>query len=275
MVGDSSTIQHHNFLKSFFEYISDNGEVRSAQSYINVNVTKNSDDATKELLVGFESLKGKNCRLKGMVCSNDSSLQDLQDAVRSSNLWPSKGTQSSKHSSTSRDCSVDNTSPDKQDPTISRECDVVDDNSKLERENVDRNVKANKAFEYTEETIEKMVVDFVNAETETILIFDSSLVNRERFWVHRLAEKYGLAHWSGGEGKDRCITIKKRTRKRSSTHGSNMYFVAKYILYYTNQSSKNYTFNPTDVLLLNTRAKLSDQNNKSMLGLHMRQILIF
>jgi len=181
-------------------------------------VTKNFDDTTNELLEGFEAMKSKNCRLKGIVSTNDSGLQDLQNAVTSLKLLPSKDTQNSKSASRSRDWSEDNVSSDKQDHSISRECDVVDDNSQMERENMDRTVETKKAFEYTEEAIEKMVVDFVNAETESILIFDSSLVNRERFWVHRLAEKYGLAHWSGGEGKDRRITIKKRTKKQNCTN---------------------------------------------------------
>ena len=70
----------------------------------------------------------------------------------------------------------------------------------------------NDAVRYTREEIEVEVLKFLESKTEE-LNFDSSLGSKGRFWVHELAEKYGLAHWSAGVGRDRCISIKKKKRK--------------------------------------------------------------
>ncbi len=48
VVGDSETISHHDFLKSFFEYVVENGEVRSVESYTKTSLDIQQDNAANE-----------------------------------------------------------------------------------------------------------------------------------------------------------------------------------------------------------------------------------
>ena len=48
VVGDSETISHHDFLKSFFEYVVENGEVRSVESYTKTLLDAKQDNAADE-----------------------------------------------------------------------------------------------------------------------------------------------------------------------------------------------------------------------------------
>lgn len=209
VIGDSSTIRHHHFLKSFFDYVADHGEVRSAHSYMHANAAQNSEEAVNEFFNDFKTLSSK------CSDSNDYGLRELEIGISASNSMHWKTAQNDTENS-KRLGTVSETPYEKHEETILKDCKGLGDICQLEYKRKDQN---NDMSKYTKDMIEKMVADFVNSETEEIMTFDSSMSSRERFWVHEMAEKYELAHWSGGEGKDRCITIKKRTQKKNITNG--------------------------------------------------------
>ncbi|XP_032629005.1 DNA-binding protein SMUBP-2 isoform X2 [Chelonoidis abingdonii] len=61
-----------------------------------------------------------------------------------------------------------------------------------------------------------MIVEFLE-NSEMQLDFPSSLNSHNRMLVHQMAEEYGLQHVSTGEGRERYISISKRTTTVSSS----------------------------------------------------------
>ncbi|XP_044870039.1 DNA-binding protein SMUBP-2 [Mauremys mutica] len=61
-----------------------------------------------------------------------------------------------------------------------------------------------------------MMVEFLES-SEMQLDFPSSLNSHDRMLVHQMAEEYGLQHVSTGEGRERYISISKRTTTVSSS----------------------------------------------------------
>ncbi|XP_030416603.1 DNA-binding protein SMUBP-2 isoform X2 [Gopherus evgoodei] len=61
-----------------------------------------------------------------------------------------------------------------------------------------------------------MIVEFLES-SEMQLDFPSSLNSHNRMLVHQMAEEYGLQHVSTGEGRERYISIRKRTTTVSSS----------------------------------------------------------
>ena len=222
VIGDSSTICHHHFLKSFYDYVSDHGEVRSAQSYTFARMTQNTDNVTNEFLRDFRDL----------ICVNndakDYGLTDIKNTGKHSSDSRSVQTDTRREGS-KKHPSVLDSNYENQEGFLVEQCNYIAEGNRIECEDTSLNAEASNLSKYTREIIEKMVTDFVNSDTEDNMVFDSTMSSRERFWVHEMAEKYGLAHWSGGDGIDRFITIKKRKKKQDNANG--MYRTQKIVSY--------------------------------------------
>ena len=194
VIGDSQTISNHPFLKSFYEYVADTGEVRSMQNFVN----KDDDlgkDKTDDLLKDFENLTRAKDSCGPQAIRKNVSVKD--ECVSSKTL-----STVNKNADVRTAEKVDKKSNVKISPEHRREDEMnVED------------------VKFSKKDIEKKISQFLESETEEVLTFDSSLDGKGRFWVHELAEKYGLAHWSSGTGEDRCISVKKRTKKAIKEEG--------------------------------------------------------
>lgn len=196
VIGDSQTISHHSFLKSFYDYVTEHGEVRSAQTYMHVRGefigASAAESIADDLLKDFEKLGARS---------------ETQPAIKteSGTRWSSTDAQSLEPTSSSNQSILSKQSPESQ-RSANWKCTTV----RTEDMHEDHE---NETVRYTREEIESEVLKFLESKAEEELNFDSSLGSKGRFWVHELAEKYGLAHWSTGDGHDRCISIKKRKRK--------------------------------------------------------------
>lgn len=201
VIGDSTTICSHPFLKSFFDYVTDHGEVRSAQSYVLGSTGPNREVAGDDLLKDFEVMVKRN---------NEERQRDMKKvsyAKDDSNGSTSQSGTEEKEAGVS-DASINEVNEERKKGFEFDECKIGAVENVIERK------------EYKKEDIEKLVAEFIDAGKKETLEFDSSLGKKERFWVHELAEKYGLAHWSVGDGKDRCISINKKREDRSKLMNS-------------------------------------------------------
>lgn len=214
VIGDSATISSHPFLKSFYEYVSEFGEIRTAQIYAQSNSKEYEDDAVDELLKRFEDLacfKGKGMTRGLALCDSDKSV----------------GVECNESEVRENVCTVEQDDAEfvgsKNGKTLKVD---IDEGNSTENVNKDfEEIYASDALKdtarkYTKEDIENIVIELTVSENEDTMVFDSSLDSTGRFWVHEMAEKYGLAHWSVGEGKDRCISIKKRTKMKTKKSDS-------------------------------------------------------
>ena len=199
VIGDSQTISHHFFLNSFYDYVTEHGEVRSAQTYMHVRGefvgASAAESITDDLLKDFEKLGAHSKTQSDIKTESGDARTERQSSSDTHSLEP---TSSNAQSVLSKRSSESHRSADRKSNTEPTE-DVQEDHD-------------NDVVRYTREEIEAEVQKFLGSKTEE-LNFDSSLGSKGRFWVHELAEKYGLAHWSTGVGRDRCISIKKKKRK--------------------------------------------------------------
>ena len=213
VVADSETVSHDSFLKSLMEYMTNEGEVRSAHEYMHdalatveastynfkhheVFLTERSRDGKKRK--GLEANKGvtKECNTKQGVDIN--AVGDIEDKARKSE--DKIGTRSKGDSSSSSHASV-----------VSAESSVFkEDNSEIsQRLHKPFSSNATVAARYSRETLEKEIVNFTLDESKIELPFPKTLNSQQRFDVHSIAEKLGLNHESRGEGKDRYIAVSK------------------------------------------------------------------
>ncbi|XP_065072348.1 DNA-binding protein SMUBP-2-like [Rhopilema esculentum] len=187
VIGDSQTISNHPFLKSFYEYVADNGEVRSVQTFLNKEDDLGKDKAD-DLLKDFENLRHGRNHLGAEAITKNVSVKN--ECVSSKTL------------------SVVNKSTN---VSITEKVDR-ESNAKISHERREDEVNV-EDVKFSKKDIEEKVSQFLESEAEEVLTFDSLLDGKGRFWVHELAEKFGLAHWSSGTGEDRCISVKRKTKK--------------------------------------------------------------
>ena len=165
-----------------------------------------NEGTADELLKGFEALRGPS---DALGAKRDPSVDAHSMQCETFNTAKSAHTASDL--------------PPDSDTKSDERHENVKDFSRTKHAHIEANDQAAEKSQYTKKDIEDMVTDFVSSESKDTLSFDSSLGSQGRYWVHELAEKYNLAHWSTGEGRDRCISIKKRTKKRNNVNG--MYII--------------------------------------------------
>ena len=215
VVADSETVSHDGFLKSLMDYMSSEGEVRSAHEYIQDSLPATVVDASDyhfqnhELLakgsranIEKTSLEAKkndtegNAGLKAVINNkNRTKSNEIENSTAKSDketqLDPLSCSHASAFSTKSSACTENNRS---------------DDFQKLRKPFPS---DTSLAARYSRETLEKEIVDFTQDASKLELPFPKSLNSRQRFDVHSIAEKLGLVHESRGEGNDRYIVVNK------------------------------------------------------------------
>ena len=215
VVADSETVSHDGFLKSLMEYMSSEGEVRSAHEYIQNSLPATVVDAsnyhfenhqlfakTSKADIKETSLEAKDSDTKGnaglkAVINNESRTRsnEGETSAAKSDKVAQLDPPSSSHASAFSTKSSGFTESDRRD-----------DFQDLRKPFPSHTTLAAR---YSRETLEKEIVDFTQDVTKLELPFPKSLNSYQRFDVHSIAEKLGLVHESRGEGNDRYIVVSK------------------------------------------------------------------
>ena len=209
IVADSETVSHDDFLKSLVEYMSSEGEVRSAHEYLQDSFTNAVDSYSNEqdevLLTQTtrDYKKGLNEKKTTVPKQNDAKGRDefkVEDAVEN------KSINNEGDSSTTENVSQQGPVNVTPDPPAVNERTTTKPGKKEINKVYGSNTAASK---YSRETLEKEIVDFIQDGSKFELSFPKTLNSQQRFDVHSVAEKLSLCHESRGEGKERYIVVRK------------------------------------------------------------------
>ena len=211
IVADSETVSHDDFLKSLVEYMSSEGEVRSAHEYLRDSFTNAVDSYSNEqdevLLTqttrDHKKKKGLNEKKTTVPKQNDAKGRDefkVEDAVEN------KSINNEGDSSTTENVSQQGPVNVTPDPPAVNERTTTKPGKKEINKVYGSNIVASK---YSRETLEKEIVDFIQDGSKFELSFPKTLNSQQRFDVHSIAEKLSLCHESRGEGKERYIVVRK------------------------------------------------------------------
>ena len=211
IVADSETVSHDDFLKSLVEYMSSEGEVRSAHEYLQDSFTNAVDSYSNEqdevLLTqttrDHKKKKGLNEKKTTVPKQNDAKGRDefkVEDAVEN------KSINNEGDSSTTENVSQLGPVNVTPDPPAVNEGITTKPGKKEINKVYGSNTSASK---YSRETLEKEIVDFIQDGSKFELSFPKTLNSQQRFDVHSIAEKLSLCHESRGEGKERYIVVRK------------------------------------------------------------------
>ena len=211
VVGDSETVSRDGFLKSLIDYMSSQGEVRSAHEYIQQSVPTADgspyDFENHEVLL-TEITKDLKKRKKGLEGKKTEAKKGSQEnhVNKSQNEEVENGAaESDKVMRLDPPCS---TCPS----AISSESSALkDSNNSNDLPEVHQTFPSNVtvAGRHSRETLEKQIMGFIQDASKLELPFPRTLNSQQRFDVHSIAEKLGLSHESKGEGKDRYIVVSK------------------------------------------------------------------
>lgn len=184
VVGDSSTVTHDPFLNSLVSYISDNGEVWSAEQY-------------RSQISGNSVLPRINAK---------SRTQNAADAKsKNQNVKTSKGKGRDKNGGKSKNKNNDKKQLRKVEETPRYK------NWKDGKESCTFTEENRMRKDKKREKLEEEIKAFLKDPTRTELEFSANLSSEERFMVHCIAEELGLNHISKGTGTDRFIAVTKKT----------------------------------------------------------------
>ena len=210
-------MSHDQFLKSLMEYMSDEGEVRSAHEYLQecvssidqtsfeggktvmaqgdanrkkeivperANASPSKNNRFKENLVPVKFATGKN-RAKKTTFSNTNTAKD---SGKTEAPAAASGVLSDEASFVARDRHHHHPSGELGRPFLSSSAPDP---------------------KYDRETLEKEIAEFTKDSTKIEVAFPTSLNSQQRFDVHSIAEQLGLGHESKGEAEHRYIVVKK------------------------------------------------------------------
>ncbi|KAM5247003.1 DNA-binding protein SMUBP-2 [Ctenodactylus gundi] len=179
VVCDSRTVSNHPFLKNLVEYFTKHGEVRTAFEYLDDIVPEN---------YAHESSQGHSqatAKPRGAASSARKPCGSRR---------PEGGPEA--RAAAGRDQRKLGTKPlASEDPS----------QLSLSGDSLGRPEGTDGT-----ESFRAMIMEFMASE-ESQLVFPASLNSHDRLRVHQIAEEYGLRHDSAGEGKARCITVRKRS----------------------------------------------------------------
>eukprot|EP00794_Sanderia_malayensis_P005020 gene5020-5678_t len=196
VVGDSQTISHHSFLKSFFEYAIEHGEVRSAHASCAQKTTTMLSHSSIETQAGGNDSLDDFDDLKFSLFSgaNRKEIRKRTDIGKGNGKdFDRRNSKESSHGMVRNRVSL-------------KENELASNVARSQTENDWPKVK---------EDIDNKIREFCSLSTERQFAFDSSLDAKARFYVHEVAERFGLVHKSTGEGKDRRICVKKASWKQT------------------------------------------------------------
>lgn len=214
VVADAETVSHDGFLKSLMEYMSSEGEVRSAHEYIQDSLPATVVDASDYHFQNHELL-AKSSRANIEKTSLEAKKNDtegkagLKAVINNKNRTRSNEVENSTPKSgkvAQPDSSSSHASAFSTKPSVCTENNRSDDFQELCKPFPSNDTLAAR---YSRETLEKEIVDFTQDASKLELPFPKSLNSHQRFDVHSIAEKLGLVHESRGEGSDRYIVVSK------------------------------------------------------------------
>ncbi|XP_022249895.1 DNA-binding protein SMUBP-2-like isoform X2 [Limulus polyphemus] len=175
IVCDSETVSHNEFLRTLMNYITQHGDVRSAQQY----------EAELKLLPSSRPAKLHYQKEVKKTCES-STKQIEKPKARKKNRNKNKKEETSTKLASDGKYSTD---------------DCVSTKESLHTSTDSENIRK----EITD-TLEK----FVTTDSEERYSFPSTLTAFERLIVHEVAESLGLLHLSVGEKAERHITVEKK-----------------------------------------------------------------
>lgn len=210
VVADSETVSHDEFLKSLVEYMSSEGEVRSAHEYLQDSLPTVADSFTWE----HEELLTKTRRdyknVKGFVAKkNESKERDSKekDGLKSSDTMEDKTRHCEPKKSTANNFSPQDSTHVSNDSSSPEGISEKPDMKEMSEPVLSTSNTAE--ARYSRETLEKEILDFIQDASKLELSFPKTLNSQQRFDVHIIAEKLSISHESRGEGKDRYIVVGK------------------------------------------------------------------
>lgn len=230
IVADSETVSHDDFLKSLVEYMSSEGEVRSAHEYLQDSLPtavgsythKHPEDLLTQTTRDYKKKNGLKAK-KATVSKEIDSKDELKvvDAVEDRSLNNEVETSEAEK-------------PSQQEHlNVSHESLVVGEKISakpgIKETNEPQLSSCNTArTKYSRETLEKEIADFIQDGSKSELSFPKTLNSQQRFDVHSIAEKLSLCHESRGEGKERYIVVRKA---KAASKGMFMDSVSSLILH--------------------------------------------
>ena len=213
VVGDSETVSHDSFLKSLIEYMSSQGDVRSAHEYIHESLaTLDASNCNFESPGMFLSEISKdNKKRKGSEAKKEN-IKELDSKESEKKTRNDKDQINSAKTSTDTKVAELEASSSSFAGAISTESSSyteghANDNFQEVHQSLSSNITV--STRYSRENLEKKIVNFTQDGSKFELPFPKTLNSQQRFDVHSIAEKMGLVHESKGEGKDRYIVVSK------------------------------------------------------------------
>lgn len=230
IVADSETVSHDDFLKSLVQYMSSEGEVRSAHEYLQDSLPAavgsythaDSEDLLVQTTRDYKKrngLKAKNSVVPKEIDAKDELkvLDAVEDRSIDNEVETSEAEKPSQQEHLNVSCETSVASE-----KISAKPGVKQINEpQLSSSNTART-------KYSRETLEKEIADFIQDGSKSELSFPKTLKSQQRFDVHSIAEKLSLCHESRGEGKERYIVVRKA---KAASKGMFMDSVSSLILH--------------------------------------------
>ncbi|XP_078539014.1 DNA-binding protein SMUBP-2 [Lissotriton helveticus] len=179
IICDSRTVGSHKFLKTLVNYMTENGEVRTAFEYL--------DDIVPE-----------NYSLPVSASEQTDSLKTIPLPSKDALKGPRQGSQKSKECPTVQGTPFTQKSKHINSSSTQNESDTT-----LEHKKTAPLMKDNRS------ELNSMIAEFLKDTSKLQLDFPSNLNSHDRLLVHQIAETHGLEHVSIGEGKERYITVRK------------------------------------------------------------------
>ena len=214
IVADSETVSRDDFLKSLVEYMSSEGEVRSAHEYLQNSFTNAVDSYTNghdEVLFtqtprDYKKKKGLNEKKTIVPKENDVKGGDELEVV---DAVDNRSINNEDDCSTAEKGSQQGPVKVTSEPRAFNERVATMKPGKKEITEPLLSAGNTATAKYSRETLEKEIVDFIQDGSKFELSFPKTLNSQQRFDVHSIAEKLSLCHESRGEGKERYIVVRK------------------------------------------------------------------
>ncbi|MBN3300550.1 SMBP2 protein, partial [Amia calva] len=179
VVCDTQTVRHHNFLKSLVDYMSVQGEVRSAFEYLEDIVPQNY--------------------------THEPSQDKQKDPVKDKEFT---GSSSAKKESKQKGKRKEMFCKTTQDPK-NKLMNSMEAAKPIRKHEKDEGTAEGGKVKNNYEELKGKILDFLKDTKKAKLDFPSSLTSHDRLLVHEISEELGLKHESTGEGKDRHVTVSR------------------------------------------------------------------
>lgn len=199
VVADSETVGRNVFLGSLLDYMSREGEVRSAVEYQNHVIVGDAESFSEEA-ENFLTQKTKMCDPEQPPVTISAPSESRKIGRKGNKNCKTKAKNQCSNTAAQERYVPEN----KDDSSKSSDGNFVLDNAS---ENSTKGADAIKLF--TREDLEKEIKNFLQHESRQELAFPATLSSQERFYVHSIAQEFGILHESHGDGQQRSVVVRK------------------------------------------------------------------